>query len=82
MSPLRSACLEGKDVPADTDGKQEKENTEPKRIDYKEDAIEQSGPYHGDRNDLGTEGNGFVFAETADVGTQCGMRHEPTVEAV
>ena len=38
----------GKDMPTDADGKQEEEDAWPKRIDYKEDAIEQSDPYHSD----------------------------------
>ena len=68
MSPLRRACLEGEYVPTDADGKQEKEDTEPKRIDNKEDAIEQSDPYHGDWHDLDTERNGLVFTEAMDIG--------------
>lgn len=56
-------------MPADADGKQEEEDAEPKRIDNKKDAIEQGEPHHGDRNNFGTEGDGFVFAETADVGS-------------
>ena len=55
-------------MPTDADGKQEKKDTEPKRIDNKEDAIEQSDPHHGDGYHLGTEGDSFVLAEATDIG--------------
>ena len=48
MSPLRRTGLEGEYVPTDADGKQKEEDAQPERVNHKEDAIEQSGPYHGD----------------------------------
>ena len=82
MSPLRRTCLEGEYVPTDTDGKQEKEDTKPKRIDNKEDAIEQSDPHHGDGYHFGTKRDSFVLAKATDIGAQCGMSHEPAVKPV
>ena len=55
-------------MPTDADGKQKEENAQPKRINHKEDAIEQSNPYHGDRNNLDTEGDSLVFTKTMNIG--------------
>lgn len=50
-------------MPTDADGKQKEEDAQPERVNHKEDAIEQSGPYHGDWHDLDTEGDGSSKSE-------------------
>ena len=67
-------------MPGYTDGQQEENGLQPKCFDNDDDTIGQGNPYHGDGEDFGTQRDGLVLTEIADVGAQILLMDEPLVQ--
>ena len=66
-------------MPGYTDGQQEENGLQPKCFDNHDDTIGQGNPYHGDGEDFGAKGDGFVLAEVTDIVAQVFLMDKPLV---
>lgn len=64
---------------SDRTGKKDKENPQSPMFGNEYGAVEQSDPYHRDRNDLDLHWNGSVYHEVTYVRSQPRMIHQPIV---